>query len=136
VVKNPSSVEISSPRRISTVDASLPISITVSSPVGQRYGDVVVYKVNKSANTTEVETVFVNGSAYVYLRFQAPGVYEIAAEYLGNEFNMPSRSNVVVVTVERSVLGIPIFLLSIYLGSLGAGIAAAAVVRWFFRKSV
>jgi len=136
VVKNPSSVEISSPRRITTIDAPLLVSITVSSPVGQRYGDVVVYKVNKSANTTEVEAVFVNGNASVYLRFQAPGVYEIAAEYLGNEFNTPSRSNVVVVTVERSVLGIPIFLLSIYLGGLGAGLAAAVVVRRIFKKSV
>jgi len=136
VVKNPSSAEISSPRKITTIDAPLPISITVSSPVGQRYGDMVIYKVNKSANTTEVETVFVNGNASVYLRFQAPGVYEIAAEYLGNEFNMPSKSNVVVVTVERSLLGIPIFLLSIYLGGLGAGLAAAAVVRRVFKKSV
>jgi len=136
VMKNPSSVEISSPRRIATVDAPFSISITVLSPVGQLYGDVIIYKVNKSTNATEVETVFVNGNVSVYLRFQASGVYEIAAEYLGNEFNMPSRSNVVVVTVESSLLGIPLFLLSIYLGSLGAGLVAAIVVRRVFKKSV
>ncbi|MGC9130663.1 MAG: hypothetical protein ACP5H5_03650, partial [Pyrobaculum sp.] len=91
---------------------------------------------NKTYNTTEVEEVNINGNATIPLRFQKTGVYQIYAEFLGNSYLMPNRSNVVTVTVESSVFGIPLFLLSAYLISMGVGLGVAVATKKIFKRGL
>jgi hypothetical protein len=135
-VRNPASVFISAWRRIALIDGGLPLVVTLRSPVGQEEGEVVVYKINKTLNITDVERLVVNYTARITLTFRDTGVYEIYAEFLGNGFLLPNRSNVVTVTVEGSYFGVPTFLLAVYLIPAFLGFAAAYVAKRIFRRSL
>ncbi|MGB9704880.1 MAG: hypothetical protein ACPL3C_05490 [Pyrobaculum sp.] len=136
VVRNPSEVTLRSPRKTALIDVGYPVAIAVASPVGAGEGLVRIYKINKTYNTTEVEEVNINGNATIPLRFQKTGVYQIYAEFLGNSYLMPNRSNVVTVTVESSVFGIPLFLLSAYLISMGVGLGVAVATKKIFKRGL
>ena len=135
-VRNPASVFISAWRRIALIDGGLPLVVVLTSPVGREEGEVVVYKINKTLNRTDVERLVVNKTARITLTFRDTGVYEIYAEFLGNGFLLPNRSNVVTVTVEGSYFGVPTFLLAVYLIPAFLGFAAAYVAKRIFRRSL
>jgi hypothetical protein len=128
-VENPASVAISAGRRVALIDGALPLTIALESPVGREEGEVVLYKINKTLNETETERLVIHKTATLMVAFRKTGVYEIYAEFLGNEFLLPNRSNVVTVTVEGSYFGIPTFLLAVYLIPMSLGFIAAYVMR-------
>ncbi|AFA38920.1 hypothetical protein Pogu_0893 [Pyrobaculum oguniense TE7] len=136
VVKNPVEVLIQTSRRITLVDIGEPLRITIKSPVGRAEGDVLLYKVNKTFNKTEVEARHIFGNTTLELSFGSTGVYDIYVEFLGNEYLEPNRSNIVTLTVEMSVLRIPLFLLTLYISSIVAGLAVGVVVKKIFKKSL
>jgi len=135
-VRNPTSVSISAARRVALVDGGLPLVVVLTSPVGREEGEVVVYKINKTLNKTDVERLAVNKTAKIPLTFRDTGVYEIYAEFLGNGFLLPNRSNVVTVTVEGSYFGVPTFLLAVYLIPAFLGFVAAYVAKRILKRSL
>jgi hypothetical protein len=135
-VRNPASVSILAARRVALIDGGLPLVVTVTSPVGQEEGEVAVYKINKTLNRTDVELLAVKKTAEVTLTFSDTGVYEIYAEFLGNGFLLPNRSNVVSVTVESSYFGVPTFLLAVYLIPTSLGFVAAHVAKRILKRSL
>jgi hypothetical protein len=135
-VRNPASVSILAARRVALIDGGLPLFVTVTSPVGQEEGEVAVYKINKTLNRTDVELLAVKKTAEVTLTFSDTGVYEIYAEFLGNGFLLPNRSNVVSVTVESSYFGVPTFLLAVYLIPTSLGFVAAYVAKRILKRSL
>jgi hypothetical protein len=135
-VRNPASVSILAARRVALIDGGLPLVVTVTSPVGQEEGEVAVYKINKTLNRTDVELLAVKKTAEVTLTFSDTGVYEIYAEFLGNGFLLPNRSNVVSVTVESSYFGVPTFLLAVYLIPTSLGFVAAYVAKRILKRSL
>jgi hypothetical protein len=136
VIRNPSEVTLESPRKIALIDTGHPVTIAIASPVGASEGLVKIYKINKTYNITDVEEVNISGNATILLKFQKTGVYQIYAEFLGNSYLMPNRSNIITVTVESGVFGIPIFLLSAYLISMGVGLAVAVVTKKIFKRGL
>ncbi|MEM1614704.1 MAG: hypothetical protein QW598_02515 [Pyrobaculum sp.] len=136
VVKNPVAVTAASNRRVSILDAPWLLNITLKSPVDKFGGDAVIYKVNKSTNTTATEVVRLEGDAVHAVKFSSPGVYYIYVEYLGDRYHWPNRSNLLVVTVEASYFGIPSFLLTLYLTAAVGGLVAALVTKKIFKTSV
>jgi len=135
-VRNPASVSILAARRVALIDGGLPLVVTVTSPVGQEEGEVAVYKINKTLNRTDVELLAMKKTAEVTLTFSDTGVYEIYAEFLGNGFLLPNRSNVVSVTVESSYFGVPTFLLAVYLIPTSLGFVAAYVAKRILKRSL
>ncbi|MGC8994816.1 MAG: hypothetical protein ACP5J0_05375, partial [Pyrobaculum sp.] len=136
VVKNPSEVVLRSPRRTALIDVGQPVSIAIVSPIGPGGGLVKIYKINKTYNVTEVEEVAVSGNSTVPLSFHKTGVYDIYAEFLGNQFLLPNRSNTITITVEGSVFGIPLFLLSAYLVAMATGLAIAVATKKIFKRGL
>ncbi|MEZ0320151.1 MAG: hypothetical protein ABWK05_09230 [Pyrobaculum sp.] len=136
VVKNPVIVKAASNRRVSILDVPWSLNITLKSPVENFDGEATVYKINKSANTTETEVIRLKGNSVLALKFSNPGVYHIYVEYLGDRYHLPNRSNLVVVTVEASYFGIPSFLLTLYLVAAVGGVAAALITKKIFKTSV
>jgi hypothetical protein len=135
-VRNPASVSALAARRVALIDGGLPLVVTVTSPVGQEEGEVAVYKINKTLNRTDVELLVVKKTAEVTLTFSDTGVYEIYAEFLGNGFLLPNRSNMVSVTVESSYFGVPTFLLAVYLIPTSLGFIAAYVAKRILKRSL
>ena len=135
-VKNPASVSISAWRRIALIDGGLPLVVTLRSPVGQEEGEVVVYKINKTLNRTDVERLAVNKTAQITLTFRDAGVYEIYVEFPGNDFLLPNSSNVITVTVESSYFGVPTFLLAIYLIPASLGFVVAYIAKRILKRSL
>ncbi len=135
-VRNPASVSISAARRVALIDGGLPLVVVLTSPVGREEGEVVVYKINKTMNRTDAERLVVNKTARITLTFRDTGVYEIYAEFLGNGFLLPNRSNVVTVTVEGSYFGVPTFLLAVYLIPAFLGFVAAYVAKRILKRSL
>ncbi|MCC6031860.1 MAG: hypothetical protein LM566_02955 [Pyrobaculum sp.] len=133
-VKNPVAVSISASRRVALIDGGLPLVVTLKSPVGREEGEAVVYKINKTFNKTEIQRLVLNKTTKTTLVFSDTGVYEIYVKFLGNDFLLSNRSNVVTVTVESSYFGVPTFLLAVYLVPMTLGFAAAYVFRRIFRK--
>ncbi|ACB40692.1 hypothetical protein [Pyrobaculum neutrophilum] len=136
VVRNPTEVELSAPRRIALADGGLTVTIYVKSPVGHEAGPVRIYMINRTYNSTEVVDTTAERETRVSLRFKQTGVYTIYVEYLGNSYLMPSRSNPITVTVEPSYLGIPAFLFAVYLVPLALGFAAAAVAKRILKRGI
>lgn len=135
-VKNPAKIEIKAERKMALIDGGLPLVVNLESPVGQEEGRVLIYKINKTYNSTDVEDVLVNKSTVVTLRFKNTGVYMIYAEFLGNDYLLSNRSNVVVVTVETSYFGIPVFLLAVYLMPLAIGFIAAVATKRILKRGI
>ena len=133
-VKNPVAVSISASRRVALIDGGLPLVVTLKSPVGREEGEAVVYKINKTFNKTEIQRLVLNKTTKTTLVFSDTGVYEIYVKFLGNDFLLSNKSNVVTVTVESSYFGVPTFLLAVYLVPMTLGFAAAYVFRRIFKK--
>jgi hypothetical protein len=133
-VKNPVAVSISASRRVALIDGGLPLVVTLKSPVGREEGEAVVYKINKTFNKTETQRLVLNKTTKTTLVFSDTGVYEIYVKFLGNDFLLSNKSNVVTVTVESSYFGVPTFLLAVYLVPMTLGFAAAYVFRCIFKK--
>jgi hypothetical protein len=133
-VKNPVAVSISASRRVALIDGGLPLVVTLKSPVGKEEGEAVVYKINKTFNKTETQRLVLNKTIKTTLVFSDTGVYEIYVKFLGNDFLLSNKSNVVTVTVESSYFGVPTFLLAVYLVPMTLGFAAAYVFRRIFKK--
>jgi hypothetical protein len=133
-VKNPVTVSISASRRVALIDGGLPLVVTLKSPVGKEEGEAVVYKINKTFNKTEIQRLALNKTTKTTLVFSDTGVYEIYVKFLGNDFLLSNKSNVVTVTVESSYFGVPTFLLAVYLVPMTLGFAAAYVFRRIFKK--
>lgn len=129
VGKNPVTVLIQSTRRIALIDAGVPVTISLTSPVGMEEGVVKIYKINKIYNTTEVDEININKNMTLLLKFKNTGVYEIYALYEGNRYLLPNKSNTIIVTVESSYFGIPLFLLAIYSIAIGGGLAVAFLAK-------
>ena len=135
-VKNPVAVSISASRRVALIDGGLPLVITLKSPVGKEEGEAVVYKINKTFNKTEIQRLVLNETTKTTLVFSDTGVYEIYVKFLGNDYLLPNKSNVLTITVESSYFGVPTFLLAVYLVPMTLGFAAAYVFRRIFKKSL
>jgi hypothetical protein len=133
-VKNPVAVSISASRRVALIDGGLPLVVTLKSPVEKEEGEAVVYKINKTFNKTEIQRLVLNKTTKTTLVFSDTGVYEIYVKFLGNDFLLSNKSNVVTVTVESSYFGVPTFLLAVYLVPMTLGFAAAYVFRRIFKK--
>ncbi|MEM4673096.1 MAG: hypothetical protein QXK67_00355 [Pyrobaculum sp.] len=129
VVKNPIDVEILPLRRIASTERGVPVEIILKGSVGREDGIVIIYKNNITYNETEIEKVYISKSISTILNFNKPGVYNVYIEYLGNDYYQSNRSNAVVITVEPSVFGTPIFLLLLYGGALAIGFVTAFLTK-------
>lgn len=135
-LRNPAVVRLSAQRRIVLIESGLVTTVEIESPVGHESGEVVIRKINRTFNCSEADTVRVLKSRSVILNFSCTGVYNIVAEFKGNEYLVPNVSNAVTVMVEGSYFGVPAFLLYVYLSSLAIGFAAAFVVRRILKRAV
>ncbi len=131
VVKNPTGVHIATNRRVSTLESTIALTVEIDA-VGPKEGNLTVYKKNKTVNMTYVETYPLTSA--LGLKFETPGVYEIVVYYSGNLYQAPNMSNSVVVTVEPSVLGIPTFLLGVYLSSIVIGAVVVTVAKNILKR--
>jgi hypothetical protein len=135
-VKNPVAVSIYASRRVALIDGGLPLVVTLKSPVGREEGEAIVYKINKTFNKTETQRLVLNKTTMTTLVFSDIGVYEIYVEFLGNDFLLTNKSNVITITVESSYFGVPTFLFAVYIVPLTLGFVAAYIFRHVFKKSL